>query len=241
MHAPKSVHASPLAKQGASKQSLRDLAYSYIRERIASGELALGAVLSPRKLGEELGMSFLPVADALKLLELQGLVESKDRVGTRVKVPTVEDVEGLCIVREALESQVARLAAQRATPGERKKIVEKAMEVDRRYAREITSRKVWAETSLHHARFHRFVAECAHCPALLEAIEATNVFTLKVLFEGVLTKKVRPPRFHESYARTITAGDPDAADKAARTHLAYGVPEWLRIVEQLEPQRRWRL
>ena len=229
------------AKSGEPRQPLREVAYESILERIASGDLGPGAVLSPRKLGEELGMSFLPVADALKQLELRGLVESKDRVGTRVKVPTVEDVEGLCLVREALESQVARLAAVRANEAERNQMIEMAGEVDRRYAREIVSRKVWAETSRFHARFHHFVAECAHCPAVVRAMETTNVFTLKILFEGVLTEKVRPAGFHESYARAVAAGDAEAADRAARAHLAYGVPAWLKIVEQWEPQRRWRL
>lgn len=235
MSAPRSAHNRD------SRQPLREVAYETILERIAAGELGPGAILSPRKLGEEMGMSFLPVADALKQLERQGLVESKDRVGTRVKVPTVEDVEGLCNVREALESQVARLTAERATDGERKQIVEMAIEVDRRYASPMTSRKMWTETNSYHTRFHRLVAECAHCPALLRAVDSTNVFTLKILFEGVLTEKVRPAGFHEKYARCIVAGDPEAADRAARAHLAYGVPGWLAIVEQLEPQRRWRL
>jgi DNA-binding GntR family transcriptional regulator len=40
-----------------------------------------------------MGMSFPPVADALTRLESEGLVETRDRVGTRVKVPIVEDTE----------------------------------------------------------------------------------------------------------------------------------------------------
>jgi len=235
------MSAGRVVNHGEPRQPLREVAYESLLARIASGELGPGAVLSPRKLGEELGMSFLPVAEALKQLELQGLVESKDRVGTRVKVPTVEDVEGLCVVREALESQVARLAAVRASEPERKKMIEMAMEVDRLYASPMGSRKQWTETSRYHARFHRLVADCAHCPALSRALDSTNVLTLKVLFEGVLTEKVRPAGFHETYARSIAAGDPEMADRAARAHLAYGVPAWLKIVEQLEPQRRWRL
>jgi DNA-binding GntR family transcriptional regulator len=66
-----------------------------------------------------MGMSFLPIADALRLLEAEGLVETKDRVGSRVRVPTREDIEGVFTVRAALEGEVARLCAQRASKEQR--------------------------------------------------------------------------------------------------------------------------
>src|SRR5262245_52458794 len=76
-------------------------AYRRLKEDIVLGRLPFGAVLSSRKLGREMGTSFLPVADALRVLEVEGLVETRDRVGTRVKIPTVEDIKGVYTVREA--------------------------------------------------------------------------------------------------------------------------------------------
>lgn len=64
-------------------------------------------------------MSFLPIADALRLLEAEGLVETRDRVGSRVRVPKSEDIEGVFTVRAALEGEVARLCAQRASKEQR--------------------------------------------------------------------------------------------------------------------------
>jgi GntR family transcriptional regulator, rspAB operon transcriptional repressor len=80
-------------------------AYAMVRERIIRGELAVGQVISRRKLAAELGMSFLPITEALIRLENEGLVESKPRAGTRVKIPTRQDVEGHYVIREALEVQ----------------------------------------------------------------------------------------------------------------------------------------
>src|SRR6201996_7406780 len=83
-------------------------AYLTVRDRILRGELKIGQPISRRRLAAELGMSFLPVSEALLRLENEGLVESRPRAGTRVRMPTREDVEGQYIVREALEGQGAR-------------------------------------------------------------------------------------------------------------------------------------
>ena len=94
---------------------LADQAYLSIREEILRGRLRPGAPLSRRRLARELGMSVVPVADALRRLEEAGLVESRSRAGTRVRVPSESDVKNLYELREALESQSARLFTQRAT------------------------------------------------------------------------------------------------------------------------------
>ena len=52
-------------------------------------------------------MSFLPVSEALLRLEIEGLLESRPRAGTRVRIPSPEDVQGHYVVREALEVQAA--------------------------------------------------------------------------------------------------------------------------------------
>src|SRR5436305_3509041 len=94
-------------------------AYVVIRERILRGEIAIGHVISRRKIAAELGMSFLPVSEALLRLELEGLLESRPRAGTRVRIPSREDVRGHYIVREALEVQAAMLFAVVATDEDR--------------------------------------------------------------------------------------------------------------------------
>src|SRR5262245_18632605 len=95
--------------------SLANEAYGIVRERILRGELVLGQVVSRRKLAAELGMSFLPVSEALLRLEFEGLLESRPRAGTRVRIPTPQDVQGHYVVREALEVQAAMLFSTVAT------------------------------------------------------------------------------------------------------------------------------
>src|ERR1700733_7777252 len=100
-------------------RSLAGEAYVIVRERILRGELPIGQAISRRKLAVELGMSFLPVSEALLRLEHEGLLESRPRAGTRVRIPSREDVRGHYLVREALEVEAARLFTEMATAEER--------------------------------------------------------------------------------------------------------------------------
>ena len=80
--------------------SLSEQAYYVIRDRILKGEIALGAPLSRRKLAAELDMSLVPVTEALQALESDGLIESRPRVGTRVCLPSADDIREHYQIRE---------------------------------------------------------------------------------------------------------------------------------------------
>jgi DNA-binding GntR family transcriptional regulator len=114
----------------APSKSLSSEAYSNVRQRILRGELKLGQVISRRTLANEMGMSFLPVSEALLRLEVEGLLESRPRAGTRVRIPTPQDVEGHFVVREALETQAARLFALTATAEEQAELFKLAIQLD---------------------------------------------------------------------------------------------------------------
>src|SRR5207244_6269667 len=117
-------------KESVVASSLAAEAYAFVRHRILRGELSMGQVISRRKVAAELGMSFLPVSEALLRLEFEGLLESRPRAGTRVRIPSREDVRGHYIVREALEAQAARLFAVVATPEARADVQKPAATVD---------------------------------------------------------------------------------------------------------------
>src|ERR1700722_6208219 len=117
-------------RRSPDNDGLAGEAYLTVRERILRGELAIGQVISRRKVAAELGMSFLPVSEALLRLEHEGLLESRPRAGTRVRVPTLPDVQGHYVVREALEAHAAMLFASQATRDERMELMKLALRVD---------------------------------------------------------------------------------------------------------------
>jgi DNA-binding GntR family transcriptional regulator len=219
---PSSLKASTLAAE----------AYRIVRERILRGELRLGQVISRRKLAAELGMSFLPVSEALLRLELEGLLESRPRAGTRVRIPTPEDVRGHYLVREALEVQAAKLFARVATPSERAEL--------RRLAARVDAVSVQPDRTLYvvlHQRLHQRIAECARCPALSEAIEKTHALASTWYCVTRPPSTANPPRRHQQLVEILVQGDPRKAAEAIRRHIAVGMRHTL---EQLEPYFRLR-
>lgn len=78
------------------------------------GSIPLGSVLSRRELAKQFQISLLPVAQALQRLEIEGPPESRPRAGTRIKIPTADEIRERFELREAPECQSAQLCAERA-------------------------------------------------------------------------------------------------------------------------------
>lgn len=86
-----------------------------LRGLILSGDLPPGTPLRVNPLAERLGLSAMPVRDALRLLEVERLVESRPRRGAYVSALSTEDIEEVYAMRAALEGVCARRGAQMAT------------------------------------------------------------------------------------------------------------------------------
>lgn len=86
-----------------------------LREEILDGVRAPGSKLVERDIAAELGVSRVPVRDALRMLVNEGLVTPRPRSWAVVREFTASDVADLHEVRAALEPLAFRLAAQRRT------------------------------------------------------------------------------------------------------------------------------
>ena len=208
--------------------SLAGQAYDAIRAKILRGQLRPGSPLSRRRLATELGMSVLPVSDALRKLEADGLVETRARAGTRVRVPTEADIRDLYELREALETQSARLFALRATAAERRALTVQARRVDTLFNRLRTKGADPAfRFTVHnqHVRLHMNIAAHSRSPLLTQSIERNHVLLLNWLFDVGARQTPLPPDFHARLVAALISRDPDAADAAMRAHVRYGLVE----------------
>jgi DNA-binding GntR family transcriptional regulator len=91
--------------------------YVQIRNKIISGDLQPGTRLRERELADELGVSRIPVREALPYLEADGFITSQSRRGAIVTELTLRDVQELFDVRLGVEVYAARLAALRVAHG----------------------------------------------------------------------------------------------------------------------------
>lgn len=100
---------------GADRYSLRGRVFDAIREKILSGEFKQGDELREVTIGHELGVSRTPVREALRQLELEGLVEIIPNKGAYVIGITAKDIEDIYRMRSLLEGLCARYAVKHVT------------------------------------------------------------------------------------------------------------------------------
>jgi GntR family transcriptional regulator, rspAB operon transcriptional repressor len=208
--------------------SLSEQAYQALRRMILRGELLPGAALSRRVVARELGMSLLPISEAFQRLEHDGLLESWPRVGTRVRVPSQQDVRGNYVIREALESQSARLFTQKASLAEKEEMVQMAAEIDVMHRDMAVSSFDYFSA---HEHLHRRIAECTGCPALVDAIEKTNILIRTWQYTAISDYRDDPVHYHQQLMDVLCGGDVEAADRIMREHVRYGISEILRRME----------
>jgi DNA-binding GntR family transcriptional regulator len=206
--------------------SLAAEAYSVVRQRILRGDIGLGQVVSRRKLAAELKMSFLPVSEALLRLEFEGLLESRPRAGTRVRIPSPDDVKGHYVLREALEVVAATRFASLASPAERTELQTLAARVD-----QLSTEGDRALYQSSHHKFHTRIAQGGKCPALFEAIEKTNALASVWFCVSRQAGSNGPTTRHQELAEALVSGDEARAAEATRQHIAVGLEHALLALQ----------
>ncbi len=95
---------------------LRDVVFRTLRRAILQGELEPGERLLEIHLAKRLGVSRTPIREAIRKLELEGLVEMIPRKGAVVSSITEKDLKDVLEVRRTLEILAAEVACERITP-----------------------------------------------------------------------------------------------------------------------------
>ena len=180
-------------------------------------------------------MSLVPVAEALQRLENEGLIESRPRVGTRSIFAHREDIRERYVVREALESQSARLFTLRASPQERKELCMMAEHMDALFNRRSSAQarqhpEFLFGVQIYHFQFHMRIAECTQCRPLIKWSKQTHVLTFNWVWDIAADRPFLPPRFHRDLADVLAGTNPRASDAAMRKHIRRGLNGIIRAL-----------
>ena len=191
--------------------SLADKAYHEIRGLIVSLTLAPGAVIDERELIERLGIGRTPVREALRRLAHERLVEVYPRRGMFVTGVDVRELARLSEVREVLEPEAARLAAERATDVDREELAALLVELAAGGSELIDLDE----------RIHRAVYRAAHNDLLEATLEQYYVLALRIWSIALdraheLEAAVEE---HRALLEAIQAGDGDRAAETMRAHV----------------------
>jgi DNA-binding GntR family transcriptional regulator len=191
--------------------SLADKAYHEIRALIVSLELAPGGVIDERELIERLEIGRTPVREALRRLAQERLVEVYPRRGMFVTGVDVRELARISEVREMLEPEAARLAAERATDADREAMRALLAELD----------AGGSELMVLDERIHRAVYRAAHNDLLEATLEQYYVLALRIWSIALdraheLEEAVEA---HRALLEAIQAGDGDRAADTMRAHV----------------------
>lgn len=107
-----------------SNRSLTSIIFEKIREDILIGKYSRGEKIVEAKLAEEMGVSRTPVREALKQLELDGLVDNIPNRGVIVKGITKQDIQDIYTIRVAIEGIAAKWAIERMDERDLEKLKE---------------------------------------------------------------------------------------------------------------------
>jgi DNA-binding GntR family transcriptional regulator len=106
------VSTSAMSSDGRP-EGLQDFVSRRLVRAIVAGDLPPGTRLSPARLAEELGVSHIPVREALAALEAVGHVQRIPRVGFFVAELSTDDIEDIYHWRQVLEDEAHRIAVPR--------------------------------------------------------------------------------------------------------------------------------
>ena len=101
---------------------LRESVFNTLRKAILTGELKPGERLMEIHLANKLGVSRTPIREAIRKLELEGLVKIIPRSGAQVAQISEQDLKDVLEIRRSLDILCARLASERITPEEKERL-----------------------------------------------------------------------------------------------------------------------
>lgn len=205
--------------------------YTDIRNKIISGRLPPGTRLRERDLAEELGVSRVPVREALLHLEADSFITSQSHRGATVTELTLRDVQELFDVRLGVEVHAARLAAQRVAGGADPATVRAAM-TRAEQALAAGDSGLIAESN---AELHETVVELAGnalLTAMMQSVFGRNRWIFRMTSDR---DPVVACAEHRELCDAICAGDADFTAASAYAHIERGRRPTLETLRAVLP------
>lgn len=132
---------------------LRDVVFKTLRQAILTGELKPGERLMEIHLANKLGVSRTPIREAIRQLELEGLVIMVPRKGAQVASITEKSLTDVLEVRLALEKLAVELACKRISYDQKEMLKEKMLEFEQLAGTDDASLIARADVAFHDAIF----------------------------------------------------------------------------------------
>lgn len=195
---------------------LREVVFDSLRGAIISGVLKPGERLMEVQLAEKLGVSRTPIREAIRKLELEGLVVMMPRKGVYVTDMSTKDITDVLEIRAALEGLASGLAAMRITDDEIEDLEMTALEFHKAIEAEDIDRIMKEDIE-----FHDKIFKAARNEKLLQISNnlREQVQRFRIMYLNKSNKLKELAREHFKIAEAISQRNIEQAEKIAKMHI----------------------
>lgn len=205
-----------VGKETSDKYSLRGRVFNHIREDILSGKYKKEEELKENTIGTELGVSRTPVREALRQLELEGLVKIVPNKGAYVTGISVKDMQDIYIIRSYLEGLCARWACQNITKEQLEELEEILYLSDFHAKKEHHDQLVDLDN-----RFHEIIYEASKSKILDHVLSDFHHYAQRVRKKTLSSNKraLHSNAEHNAIVEAIKQRDEEKAEALAHEHI----------------------
>jgi DNA-binding GntR family transcriptional regulator len=229
-----------------SDHDLVDQIVTALQDRISSGDLPVGGWLRQERIARDLGVSRMPVRQALRQLQALGAVEIIANRGARVAMPSLRDVIEVYEVRGILESHAADRAARLITSTQLHRlqlahelfVQLSSSDPDEPNPTEIDRRPLWHAAN---TQFHTTLVEASgnrHLADMIENLHRKIPRNLTWLgLEDDARRLSRNADEHGEILRAVSVGDGEEARRLMMQHAQNASKSLVRVLDQADRQR----
>jgi DNA-binding GntR family transcriptional regulator len=216
---------APKRKKRPHYQTKQQMAYEIIRSNILDGTYKPQEHLVVSKLIDEIGISTIPIREALKQLEAEGLVKSYQHKGVQVVLYSPEEFEHLYMIRALLEGLAGRLGTEKIAEADIDRMKEILKQMDLASGKGDLKEKVRILSQLNFD-FHLILYQAANSKQLMKMI--TNLWdnTQNNVYINLAPKCIhgyieREQEHHAAMMEAIIARLPDSVEELIKDRINY--------------------
>lgn len=218
------------AEENGERSSLEEQVYNRIKNAILQKELRPGEKISHAEWAERLGISRTPVRDALKHLEIEGLVIRETERIWHVYTLTIDELLLIYDARLATDGRIAYLCAQNMTPEKDAQMRQLLDEME-----ETRVRNNYDAFNEANRRFHLLMNDVAGNPYLVQASKHLHERTSRLYPKGMnidhrLEKGLQENRL---IAQAIFDRNPELAEEMQRKHIISYRDHLIRVIKEM--------
>ena len=151
---------------GAKFRSKKEIIYENLRENIVAGQYDSGSRLVIDELAREMGVSQIPIREAIQQLEADGFIIIEPYVGARISEIDANFIFEVFALLESMEIVSSRLACSTITDGDLDRLSQIVSEMDD----DVNHPKQWSEKN---KALHLFICECANTKLVMKMMAKT--------------------------------------------------------------------